>query len=83
MTDPAKSTPLFGPGGLGTFSWPGAFGTWWQADPTRDLILIYLVQNHPTLSADAAVAVSGYASQADLLTALPRFVRRTYATVDG
>jgi len=25
---------LFGPGGLGTFSWPGAVrGTWWQADP--------------------------------------------------
>ena len=83
VTDPAKSTPLFGPGGLGTFSWPGAYGTWWQADPTRDLILIYLVQNHPTLSADAAVAVSGNASQAKLWTALPRFVRRTYAAIQG
>jgi CubicO group peptidase (beta-lactamase class C family) len=83
VTDPAKSTPLFGPGGLGTFSWPGAYGTWWQADPTRDLILIYLVQNHPTLSSDAAVAVSGNASQAKLMTALPKFVRRTYAALDG
>jgi CubicO group peptidase (beta-lactamase class C family) len=82
VTNPAKSAPLFGPGGLGTFSWPGAYGTWWQADPTRDLILIYLVQNHPTLSADAAVAVSGNASQAKLMTALPKFVRRTYAALD-
>ena len=48
VTDPAKSTQLFGPGGLGTFSWPGAYGTWWQADPSKDLILIYLIQNYPT-----------------------------------
>ena len=77
VTDPAKSTPLYGPGGLGTFSWPGAYGTWWQADPALDLILIYLVQNHPTFSPDAA-AVSGNTSQAKLTTALPKFVRRTY-----
>jgi CubicO group peptidase (beta-lactamase class C family) len=77
VTDPAKSTPLFGPGGLGTFSWPGAYGTWWQADPALDLVLIYLVQNHPTFSPDAAV-VSGNTSQAKLTSALPKFVRRTY-----
>ena len=33
VTDPAKSRQL-GPGGVGTFSWPGAYGTWWQADPS-------------------------------------------------
>jgi CubicO group peptidase (beta-lactamase class C family) len=82
VTDPARSTPLFGPGGLGTFSWPGAYGTWWQADPSRDLILIYLVQNHPTLSVDAAAAVSGNTSQAKLHTALPKFVRRTYQALE-
>jgi CubicO group peptidase (beta-lactamase class C family) len=81
VTDPARSTPLFGPGGVGTFSWPGAYGTWWQADPTRELILIYLVQNQPTLSVDAA-AVAGNTSQAKLLTAQPRFVRRTYQALD-
>ena len=59
VTDPAKSTPLFGPGGLGTFSWPGAYGTWWQADPTDDLILIYLIQNLPDMSVDAAAAIAG------------------------
>jgi CubicO group peptidase (beta-lactamase class C family) len=83
VTDPEKSRPLFGPGGLGTFGWPGAYGTWWQADPSRDLILIYLVQNHPTMSADAAAAVAGNTSQAKLTTALPKFVRRTYDALDG
>ena len=52
VTDPAKSRQLFGPGGLGTFGWPGAYGTWWQADPSADLILIYLIQNLPDLTAD-------------------------------
>ena len=78
VTDPAKSTPLFGPGGLGTFSWPGAYGTWWQADPAADLILLYLVQNHPVLSADAAAAVAGTTSQTTLRAVQPAFVRRTY-----
>jgi CubicO group peptidase (beta-lactamase class C family) len=42
VTDSTKSAPFYGPGGVGTFSWPGAFGTWWQADPQANLILIYL-----------------------------------------
>lgn len=78
VTDPAKSAPLFGPGGLGTFSWPGAYGTWWQADPTADLILIYLIQNLPDMTVDAATAVAGNTSLAKLRTAQPKFVRRTY-----
>jgi CubicO group peptidase (beta-lactamase class C family) len=77
VTDPAKSRQLFGPGGLGTFSWPGAYGTWWQADPSADVILIYLIQNLPTLSVDAA-AIAGNSSQAKLQSAQPKFVRRTY-----
>ncbi|MCT7659729.1 serine hydrolase domain-containing protein [Mycobacterium deserti] len=82
VTDPAKSRQLFGPGGLGTFSWPGAYGTWWQADPSADLILIYLIQNLPNLSADAA-AIAGNTSLAKLQGAQPKFVRRTYQALDG
>ncbi|OIN78560.1 beta-lactamase family protein [Mycobacterium malmoense] len=82
VTDPAKSTPLFGPGGLGTFSWPGAYGTWWQADPSADLILLYLIQNLPDLTVDAATAVAGNTSLAKLRTAQPKFVRRTYRALD-
>ncbi|HYX99389.1 MAG TPA: serine hydrolase domain-containing protein [Mycobacterium sp.] len=78
VTDPAKSAPLFGPGGLGTFSWPGAYGTWWQADPAADLILLYLIQNMPALSADAAAAVAGNTSRAKLQAVQPKFVHRTY-----
>jgi CubicO group peptidase (beta-lactamase class C family) len=78
VTDSAKSAPLFGPGGPGTFSWPGAYGTWWQADPGADLILIYLIQNLPDMTVDAATAVAGNTSLAKLRTAQPKFVRRTY-----
>ncbi|BAX92208.1 serine hydrolase domain-containing protein [Mycobacterium shigaense] len=78
VTDPAKSAPLFGPGGLGTFGWPGAYGTWWQADPTADLILLYLVQNMPDMSADVAAAVAGNTTLAKLQAVQPKFVRRTY-----
>ncbi|BBY66537.1 hypothetical protein MHEL_47800 [Mycolicibacterium helvum] len=77
VTDPAKSAQLYGPGGVGTFSWPGAYGTWWQADPANDLILIYLIQNYPNLSAPAA-AVAGNTSLAKLQSVQPKFVRRTY-----
>jgi len=80
VTDPSKSGQLFGPGGLGTFSWPGAYGTWWQADPANDLIMIYLIQNYPDFTSAAAV-VSGNTSLARLQSVQPKFVRRTYAAV--
>ncbi|BBY61352.1 serine hydrolase domain-containing protein [Mycolicibacterium sarraceniae] len=78
VTDPVKSSQLYGPGGAGTFSWPGAYGTWWQADPANDLILIYLIQNYPNLSAPAAAAVAGNTSLTKLQSVQPKFVRRTY-----
>ncbi|CAJ1499381.1 serine hydrolase domain-containing protein [[Mycobacterium] kokjensenii] len=81
VTDPAKSQTLFGPGGAGSFGWPGAYGTWWQADPAADLILIYLVQNAPTLTTEAAAAVAGNTSVAKLRVAQPKFVRRTYSAL--
>ncbi|EUA20461.1 hypothetical protein I553_10155 [Mycobacterium xenopi 4042] len=56
----------------------GAYGTWWQADPSADLIVLYLVQNLPTLSSDAAAAVAGNTSRAKLQAVQPKFVRRTY-----
>jgi CubicO group peptidase (beta-lactamase class C family) len=32
-------------GSLGTVSWPGAFGGWWQADPKDGSVLIFLAHN--------------------------------------
>ncbi|MET0900418.1 MAG: serine hydrolase domain-containing protein [Mycobacterium sp.] len=81
VTDPAKSAQFYGPGGRGTFSWPGAYGTWWQADPEADLVLMYLIQNLPNLSADAS-AIAGNTSLAKLQTAQPRFIRRTYQALE-
>jgi CubicO group peptidase (beta-lactamase class C family) len=78
VTDPASYAPLFGPGGRGTFSWPGAYGTWWQADPVNEVILLYFVQNHPALTPDAATAVAGNTSRARLQSVQPKFVHRTY-----
>ena len=82
VTDPAKAGQLFGPGGVGTFSWPGIYGTWWQADPSADLILIYLIQNLPDLSADVGASIVGNTPLAKLQSAQPKFVRWTYETLD-
>jgi hypothetical protein len=32
-------------GSVGTVSWPGAFGGWWQADPKQRSVLIFLAHN--------------------------------------
>ena len=32
-------------GSVGTVSWPGAFGGWWQADPQEGSVLIFLAHN--------------------------------------
>jgi CubicO group peptidase (beta-lactamase class C family) len=83
VTDPAQSRQLYGPGGLGAFNWPGAYGTWWLADPSNDAILFYLIQNMPDLSSDAAASVAGNTSLAKLQAAQPRFVRRSYQALEA
>ena len=45
VTDPEKATATRCKGGVGTVGWPGAFGGWWQADPTDGSVLIFLAQN--------------------------------------
>ena len=32
-------------GGVGTVSWPGAYGGWWQTDPNEGSVLIFLAHN--------------------------------------
>jgi hypothetical protein len=43
---------------------------------------VYLIQNLPNLTTDAAAAVAGNTSLAKLHTAQPKFVRRTYEALD-
>lgn len=41
--DPTVDTPELGIASVGAFGWPGVFGTWWEADPDEDMILIFMV----------------------------------------
>lgn len=41
--DASVSTRELGIASVGSFGWPGVFGTWWQADPAEDLTLIFMV----------------------------------------
>ncbi len=45
VTEPDKADPLRCRGGAGTIGWPGAYGSWWQADPTNRSVLIFLSHN--------------------------------------
>jgi CubicO group peptidase (beta-lactamase class C family) len=45
VTEPDKADPLRCRGGAGTVGWPGAYGGWWQADPTDNSVLIFLAHN--------------------------------------
>jgi len=45
VMEPEKADPLRCRGGVGTIGWPGAYGGWWQADPTDRSVLIFLAHN--------------------------------------
>jgi CubicO group peptidase (beta-lactamase class C family) len=55
VLDPEKHAWM-GAASKGTFGWPGAFGTWWQADPEKDMILMFLIQNYTPLTSDVVQA---------------------------
>ena len=71
-----------GVGSVGSFGWPGAFGTWWQADPVEDMILIYLIAHSIPLTPDAGAMIAAGRGIAGRL-ALPAFQRATYDAVAG
>jgi CubicO group peptidase (beta-lactamase class C family) len=45
VMEPEGADPLRCRGGVGTVGWPGAYGGWWQADPTDQSVLIFLAHN--------------------------------------
>lgn len=45
-------------GAPGSVTWPGIYGTWWQADPVNDLVMIYLVQHQVPVSANAGATIA-------------------------
>jgi hypothetical protein len=47
--DPETANPAICGGGAGAVGWPGAYGGWWQADPTDRSVMILLTHNMVTL----------------------------------
>lgn len=45
-------------GAPGSMTWPGIFGTWWQADPINDLAMIYLIQHQVPVSAGLGATIA-------------------------
>ncbi|HEY2049782.1 MAG TPA: serine hydrolase domain-containing protein [Caulobacteraceae bacterium] len=79
ITDPEKQAWM-GAGSEGSFGWPGAFGTWWQADPVEDMVMIYLIQNSMPLGPEAAAQLAtGQRMGARL--ALPSWQKAVYAAL--
>jgi CubicO group peptidase (beta-lactamase class C family) len=79
ITDPEQQAWM-GAGSKGAFGWPGAFGTWWQADPTEDMVLIYLIQNSMPLGPDAAAQLATGQRMGGRV-ALPVFQKTVYAAL--
>ncbi|HXC53909.1 MAG TPA: serine hydrolase domain-containing protein [Rhizomicrobium sp.] len=77
VIDAPEKLGFLGMGGVGSFGWPGAFGTWWQADPANDLIMIYLIQNSMPLEPGALANLAAGQRMGGRL-ALPMFQRATY-----
>lgn len=79
ITDPEKQAWM-GAGSTGSFGWPGAFGTWWQADPQEDMVMIYLIQNSMPLGPEAASQLAT-GQRMGGRAALPFFQKLTYAAL--
>ncbi len=77
VIDAPEKLGFLGMGGVGSFGWPGAFGTWWQADPVNELIMIYLIQNSMPLEPGALANLAAGQRMGGRL-ALPMFQRLTY-----
>jgi len=45
VMEPAQADPLRCGGGVGAVGWPGAYGSWWQADPNDGSVLIFMAHN--------------------------------------
>ena len=81
ITDPVKQAWM-GAGNAGAFGWPGAFGTWWQADPQADMVLIYLIQNSMPLGPEAAAQLAT-GQRMGGRAALPVFQKMVYGALAG
>jgi CubicO group peptidase (beta-lactamase class C family) len=76
----AEKHAWMGAGSVGSFGWPGAFGTWWQADPAEDMVVIYLIQNSMPLGPEAVTQIAA-SGRVGARLALPMFQKQVYAAL--
>ncbi|MFA5964523.1 MAG: serine hydrolase domain-containing protein [Sphingomonas sp.] len=69
-------------GAAGSMTWPGIFGTWWQADPVNDLVMIYLVQHQVPVSANSGSTIATGRGAAGR-RALPVYQHGVYAALES
>jgi CubicO group peptidase (beta-lactamase class C family) len=79
ITDPEKQAWM-GAGSKGAFGWPGAFGTWWQADPAQDMVILYMIQNSIPLGPEAVTQLA-MGQRMGARVALPMFQKLVYAAL--
>jgi CubicO group peptidase (beta-lactamase class C family) len=72
---------IYGCGRAGSMNWPGIFGTWWQADPVEDVIMIYLVQHSVPVTANSGATIATGRGAAGR-RALPIFQHGIYAALE-
>jgi CubicO group peptidase (beta-lactamase class C family) len=76
----AEKQSWMGVGTNGAFGWPGAFGTWWRADPAENMVMIYMIQNSiPLEPGSASELATGQRLAA--AAALPMFMHLSYAAL--
>lgn len=69
-------------GSPGSITWPGIYGTWWQADPVHDLVMIYLIQHQVPVSASSGATIATGRGAAGR-RALPVYQRGIYAALES
>jgi CubicO group peptidase (beta-lactamase class C family) len=69
-------------GAPGSMTWPGIFGTWWQADPVNELIMIYLIQHLVPVSAGSGATIATGTGAAGR-RALPLYQRGIYTALQS
>ena len=66
VIEPDAADALLCRGGVGTVGWPGAYGGWWQADPTDGSVLVFLSHNMVELSQMAqGIGLAAWSAIAD------------------
>lgn len=76
----AQKQAMVGAGSEGSFGWPGAFGTWWLADPKEDMVLIYLIQDSMPLEPESASQLATGQRMGGRMV-LPVFQKMVYAAL--